>query len=193
MHYYGFMNFMRTDDMTTPTNTAAPAARYIGGQTVPIRAHYSAIKKLGHWTRARRLDVRATRGSVLLDLRSNRIEDGDLEIHLDIDHAMVKLLVPDGAILDHDELRRVGSGKVKDWTGTGAPGGRTIHLTGEMRKAEVRVHRGGVAIVSAMLTREYLADLKRAFRANQVTSLKDVRAAYREGRWTTIDDPGRSA
>lgn len=177
--------------MTTPTNTATAVTPHIAGQTVPIRAHYSAVRKLGHWTRARRFDVRATRGTVLLDLRSNRIEDGDVEIHLDIDHAMVKLLVPEGATIDHDELRRVGSGKVKDWTGTGAPGERTIHLSGEMRKAEVRVHRGGVAIVSAMLTREYLADLSRAFREAGITSIDDIRRAYREGRWTTVEDPGR--
>jgi hypothetical protein len=44
-----------------------------------------------------------------------------------------------------------------------------------------------------MLTGDYLVDLRRAFRANHVTSLADVRTAYREGRWTTIDDPGRSA
>ena len=177
--------------MTTPTNTATAAVPDIGGQTVPIRAHYSAIRKLGHWTEARRFDVKATRGTVLLDLRSNRIEAGDIEIHLDIDHAIVKLLVPEGATIDHDQLRRVGSGKVKDWTGAGVPGERTVHLLGEMRKAEVRVHRGGVAIVSAMLTPEYLADLRRAFREARITSIDDVRRAYREGRWTTVEDPGR--
>jgi hypothetical protein len=33
------------------------------------------------------------------------------------------------------------------WTGTAAPGGRRIKLVGEMRNAEVRVHRGGVALL----------------------------------------------
>lgn len=179
--------------MTTLTNIATAQAPELDGQTVPIRAHYSAVKKLGHWTTARRLDVRATRGSVLLDLRSHRIEAGDIEIHLDIDHAMVKLLVPESAIIDHDGLRRVGSGKVKDWTGRGAPGGRQIVLFGEMRRAEVRVHRGGVAILSAMLTRQYLDDLRRAYREARITSIDDLRRAYREGRWTTVDDPGRLA
>jgi hypothetical protein len=68
-----------------------------------------------------------------------------------------------------------------------------VRIRGEMRGSELRINRGGIAIVSAMLTREYLADLKRAFRANQVTSLADIRKAYREGNWTTIDDPGRTA
>lgn len=179
--------------MTTQTTIATAEAPEAVGQTVSIRAHYSAVKRLGHWTAARRFDVRATRGTVLLDLRSNRIEAGDIEIHLDIDHAMVKLLVPEGANIDHDELRRVGSGKVKDWTGTGKSGGRRILLLGEMRRAEVRINRGGVAIVSAMLTRQYLDDLLRAYREARITSIDELRRAYREGRWTTVDDPGRLA
>jgi len=40
---------------------------------------------------------------------------------------------------------------------------------------------------------EYLADLRRAFRDNRVGSLRDMQDAYREGHWTTIDDPGRSS
>jgi hypothetical protein len=99
-----------------------------------------------------------------------------MEIRLDIDHATVKLLVPDGAIIDHDDVRRVGRGRVKDWTGISAAGGRRIVLLGEMRNAEVRVHRGGIAILSAMCSREYVADALRA---------------RREGRYPSIDDPSR--
>jgi len=62
-----------------------------------------------------------------------------------------------------------------------------------MRSSELRVNRGGIAIVSAMLTREYLDDLRRAFRETRAGSLEDVQRAYREGRWTTIEDPGRLA
>jgi hypothetical protein len=160
--------------MTTGMNVAAPPAA--AQETVRIRAHGRVVKKLGHWTSAGSFDVRAARGSVVLDLRSPRIEGPDIEIRLDIDHATVKLLVPDGAIIDHDDLRRVGRGRVKDWTGISAPGGRRIVLLGEMRKAEVRVHRGGIAILSAMCSREYVADALRA---------------RREGRYPSIDDPSR--
>ena len=131
------------------------------------------------WATGRRhaaFDVRAARGSVVLDLRSPRMAGPDIEIRLDIDHATVKLLVPDGAIIDHDDLRRVGRGRVKDWTGISSPGGRRIVLLGEMRNAEVRVHRGGIAILSAMCSREYVADALRA---------------RREGRYPSIDDPSR--
>jgi hypothetical protein len=160
--------------MTIEMNIATPPAP--ARETVRIRAHGRGVKKLGHWTTAGSFDVRATRGNVVLDLRSSRIEAADIEIQLDIDHATVKLLVPEGAVVDHDEVRRVGRGRVKDWTGISAPGGRRIMLRGEMRKAEVRVHRGGIAILSAMCSREYLADALQA---------------RREGRYPTIDDPSR--
>lgn len=166
--------------MTTATNP-----------DVKIRAHGQAVRRLGHWTYSRRFDVAASCGSVILDLRSPRIEAGDIEVSLDADHSMVKLLVPDGAIVDDRDLRRVGRCGYVDWSGRPTAGGRVIRVTGEMRKSELRVNRGGIAIISAMLTGEYLADLERALRVNQVRSLKDMRDAYREGRWTTIEDPSR--
>ena len=145
-------------------------------QALPIRAHGTVVKRLGHWTEQREFDVRASRGTVLLDLRSPQIPAGDIEITLDVDHAVVKLLVADGAVIEHDVVRRIGRGRVKDWTGTSAPGGGRIVLTGELRAAEVRVYRGGVAILAAMCSREYLADAWQA---------------RREGRFPTIDDPSR--
>ena len=113
---------------------------------------------------------------IVLDLRSPQIPAGDIEVSLDIDHALVKLLVPEGAVLEHGDARRIGRCRVKDWTGTEAPEGRRIVLTGELRNAEVRVHRGGVAILSAMCSREYLADALQA---------------RRTGAYPTIDDPSR--
>lgn len=136
-------------------------------ETVHVRAHHRSVKRLGDWTTARHFDVRASRGLVVLDLMLSKIEPGEIEIALDIDHATVKLLVPDGAIIDDGDLRRVGRGRVKDWTGTGAPDGRRIRLVGEMRNAEVRVHRGGVAILSLLQSRR---------------SRDQVRKAHNEGR-----------
>jgi hypothetical protein len=157
------------------TSATIPSGRTTE-QAVPIRAHGAVVKRLGHWTDQREFDVRASRGTVVLDLRSSRIPAGDIEIALDADHAVVKLLVTDGAVIEHADVRRIGRGRVKDWTGTAEARGRRIVLTGELRGAEVRVHRGGVAILSAMCSREYLAD---------------ARQARREGRFPTIDDPSR--
>lgn len=145
-------------------------------ETEKIRAHGTVARRLGHWTSARHLDVRASRGSVLVDLRSAQIPAGDIRVDLDVDHAVVRLLVPEGAVVDGGELRRIGRGRVKDWTGTAAADGRRIVLGGELRSAEVRVYRGGVAILTAMCSREYVADALRA---------------RREGRLPIIDDPSR--
>jgi hypothetical protein len=138
-------------------------------ETVQIRANQCVVKKLGNWTTARRFDVRASRGIVVLDLLLPDLEPGEIEIALDIDHATVKLLVPDGAGINDDDLRRVGRGRINDWTGTAAPGGRTIELVGEMRNAEVRIHRGGVAALSLLASR---------------TTRRQVREAHRSGRFT---------
>jgi hypothetical protein len=162
-------------------------------ETVRIRGHNRSIRHLGHWTTARRLDVRVSQSTFILELRSPRIEPGVIEVNLDIDHSMVKLLVPNGATIEDGDLRRVGRCSLVDWSGTLQAGGRVIRVMGEMRRSELRINRGGIAIVSAMLTGEYLADLRRAFRDNHISSLKDMQAAYREGRWTTVEDPGRSA
>jgi hypothetical protein len=158
--------------MSTDTITA------LADPAAPIRAHSRVVKRLGHWTSARQFDVRSSRGVVVLDLRSPQIAAGDIEVSLDIDHAVVKLLVADGAVIEDGDIRRIGRCRIKDWTGVSAANGRRVVLSGEMRRAEVRVHRGGVAILSAMCSREYLAD---------------ALAARREGRYPTIDDLTRPA
>jgi hypothetical protein len=148
--------------MTTETSVASESPGGLAAATEEVRAHHRVVKKLGPWTTARRFDVRASRSLVVLDLLLPAIEPGDIGIHLDIDHATVKLLVPDGATIVDDDLRRVGRGRVKDWTGTSALGGRRIHLLGEMRHAEIRVHRGGVAILNVMGSSRRIGDVRRA-------------------------------
>jgi hypothetical protein len=131
-------------------------------ETEKIRARHRSIRKLGAWTTARRFDIRASRGSVVLDLLLPELEPGEITVELDIERATVILLVPDGTNIDDDELRRVGRGRVKDWTGIGSPGGRTLKLTGEMRNAELRIHRGGIAILRLLLSRATRRELRRA-------------------------------
>ncbi len=136
--------------------------------TVQIRAHGRVVRKLGTWTTARRFDVRASHGFVVLDLLLPELEPGEIEVALDLDHATVKLLVPYGVAIDDGDLRRVGRGRVKDWTGTAAPGGRTVRLVGEMRNAEVRIHRGGVAVLSLLASRATRGQVRAAHRAGRL-------------------------
>ena len=136
--------------------------------TENIRAHNDSIRRTGPWTTARRFDVRASSSSVVLDLLLPEIEDGEVEIAVDLNRSTLKLLVPDGAIVDADDLRRVGRGRVKDWTGTAAPDGRRIRIAGEMRDSELRVNRGGVAILESMLTRDGRKHVREAHRAGRL-------------------------
>jgi hypothetical protein len=167
--------------MTATSVTTTPLEE-TGSETVRLSAHHRSIKRLGRWTTARRFDVRASRGSVVLDLLLPTIEAGEIEIDLDIDHSMVKLLVPDGANIDDDDLRRVGRGRVKDWTGTGAAGGRQIKLVGEMRNGEVRVHRGGVAILQLLLTRAHRSEVRQAHREGRLDYLADLKPIGEQDR-----------
>jgi hypothetical protein len=148
--------------------------------TTPVRipGHRTVTRRLGRWTTDRDFEVRANRGVVVLDLRSPEIPEGDIRVDIDLDHAVLKLLVAPDAVIDDWDLRRVGRGKVTDpeapADGTGT---RRIVVTGQLADAQIRVRRGGLALLNAMFTREYLAD---------------VRRAHREGGLPTVDDPTRT-
>ncbi|GII28637.1 hypothetical protein [Planotetraspora mira] len=147
-------------------------------EVVRVHADHTMTKHLGNWTTARTFQVRTRRGAAVIDLRSPEIADGDIELDLDIDHGMVKLLLPADATVDQWGIQWTGAGKVKDGEGAKAQGGRRVRLTGRVSGGEVRIHRGGMAILSAMFSRAYLEDLKRA---------------HRDGAMPTVDDPTRTA
>lgn len=79
------------------------------------------------------------------------------------------------AVIDQWDLAWAGRGKVKQtYHHNPAGAGRRIRLTGRVRTGEVRVASGGIARLSAMASREYLADARRA---------------HAEGGMPTVDDP----
>ncbi|MEU7865271.1 hypothetical protein [Dactylosporangium sp. NPDC049140] len=145
---------------------------------VRIAANHAVTKRLGNWTAERHFQVRAHRGVAVLDLRSPHIPAGDITIDLDLEHAMTKLLVDDDAVVEDWDLLRIGRGRVKDGEAPKGGGGRRIVLTGQLRQSEVRVHRGGIAVLSAMFSREFLVD---------------ARQAYKEGRTPTVADPAHTS
>jgi hypothetical protein len=138
-----------------------------------VQANHSVTKRLGNWTTANAFRVRAHRGVAVLDLRSPQIPDGDVRVDAELDHAVLKLLLPEDMVVDDWELRRVTRGRVKDMQPASGPGRRVV-LTGKLRSGEVRVHRGGIAILSALFTRGFLTDARRA---------------HREGGRPTVHDP----
>ena len=142
-----------------------------------VHVDHGVTKRLGRWTSASQFDVRVRSGVLVLDLRSPEIT-GDVELCLDLHRSTVKLLLPEGDQVDHWGLGWSGRGRVKDDQRPAEPGGRRVRLSGRAKNSEVRVHRGGMAALSAMFSRAYVQDLRQA-----------VRTAANP----TVDDPTRAA
>jgi hypothetical protein len=155
--------------MTTTAITAETIER--------LHVDREVTKRLGRWTGASRFDVRVRSGVLVLDLRSPEIQ-GDVEIRVDLHQSTVKLLLAEGDQVDHWDVGWAGRGQVKDDQRPAAAGGRRIHLAGDANNSEIRVHRGGIAALSAMLSRAFVQDL---------------RQARRNGGYPTVDDPARAA
>jgi hypothetical protein len=152
-------------------------------RTERVHSDHGLVKHLGNWTDAGRFEVRARRGAAVLDLRSPDLPD-DIEIHLDMDRALVKLLVDDDTDVDHWDLGWTARGKVKDSrpaataTATDKAPRRRIKLSGSAANSEVRVHRGGIAQLSAMFSRAYVQDVRRAHRTGGVPTIDDPRRGH---------------
>jgi hypothetical protein len=146
------------------------------GTVERLHADHGITKRLGRWTSASRFDVRARSAVLVLDLRSPEIE-GDVEIHLNLHRSTVKLLLAEGDQVDHWDLDWTGNGQVKDDQRPAGPNGRRIRLAGQANNSEIRVHRGGIAMLSAMFSRAFVQDL---------------RQVRKNGGYPTVDDPTRA-
>ena len=140
-----------------------------------LHADHGITKRLGFWTSASQFDVRARSAVLVLDLRSPEIE-GDVEIRLNLHRSTVKLLLAEGDQVDHWDLDWTGNGQVKDDQRPAGPNGRRIRLAGQANNSEIRVHRGGIAMLSAMFSRAFV---------------QDARQARKNGAYPTVDDPTR--
>ena len=164
--------------MNSTTTSPVPAAP---APTTPacerLHVDHGVTKRLGRWTSASQFDVRVRSGVLVLDLRSPEVT-GDVELCLDLHRSTVKLLLAEGDQVDHWGLGWSGRGRVKDDQRPAEPGGRRVRLSGRAENSEVRVHRGGMAALSAMFSRAYVQDLRRA---------------RKNGSYPTVDDPARAA
>ena len=155
--------------MSSTAMTAEAAAEH-------VQADHGITKHLGHWTSANRFEVRARSGAVVLDLRSPAIQ-GDVEIQLDLHRSVVKLLLAEDDRVDQWDLGWTGKGRVKDDQRPVPATGRQIRITGSATDSEVRVHRGGIAILSAMFSRAFI---------------QDAWQARKNGTYPTVGDPARA-
>ncbi|MFI9840044.1 hypothetical protein ACIHFD_23615 [Nonomuraea sp. NPDC051941] len=141
-----------------------------------IHTDHAVTRRLGNWTTAGRFEIRTRYGQTTVDLRSPGLP-AEIELRLDLDRGVVKLLVPEDATVEHQDLRWSGRGQVKDHQAPAEGSARRIRLVGRAAGSEIRVRRGGVAIITAMLSPEYV---------------RDVRQAHRNGTHPTVDDPART-
>jgi hypothetical protein len=146
-------------------------------EPVQIHADHDTVKRPGHWTTARKFQLRACHSRLEIDLRSPSIEDGDIDIAAELDNSVLILLVPEDGVIGQTQLRWTRRGRVKDAAGRTANDGWAIHLAGHVQRGEVRVRRGGAAIQAAMFSGEYA---------------EEVRRAHLEGAVPTVDDPARA-
>ena len=142
-----------------------------------LHVDHAVAKRLGRWTSASQFDARVRSGVLVLDLRSPDVK-GDIEVRLDLRRSTLKLLLADGDQVDHWDLDWTGRGQVKDDQRPAGPGGRRVRLAGHADNSEIRVHRGGMAALSAMFSRAFAQDL---------------RQARKNGGYPTVDDPARAA
>ena len=163
--------------MNSPMTSQAAAER----EAERVHVDHGVAKRLGRWTSASQFDVRVRSGVLVLDLRSPEVT-GDVEVRLGLHRSTVKLLLAEDDQVDHWELDWTGRGQVKDDQRPAGPGAgngqRRIRLSGHAENSEVRVHRGGMAALSAMFSRAYVQDL---------------RQARKNGGDPTVDDPTRAA
>lgn len=175
---------------TATTNAATTQAEAVSApvdavaEVERVHADHTVAKRLGNWTRAGRFELRARNGLVVLDLRSPDLPD-EVEVHVELQRATVKLLVPDDARVEHWDLHWTARGRVKDASAvpesTDVPANaahtRRVRLTGVSTDSEVRVQRAGIAMLTAMCSREYL---------------QDIRRAHKTGGHPAVDDPART-
>lgn len=123
---------------------------------VRVDAIRRVVKRLGDWTDSADLEVRVSRGRVVLDLRSVRLSNEVVDVDLVADHGILALLVADDAVIDPAALSWIGRGRLIDRQATGAAAGSTVRLAGHVRCGQVRVYRGGLAIFVSMFDRAQL-------------------------------------
>ena len=163
---------------TAPTDHPDSGLEHEGCSCVEqVDAAGRAVTRMGRWTDSHVFDVRARRGSVVLDLRSPD-SDQDIDVRLAVDRGVVKLLVPDDAVIDEWDLELLGRGKVKQTFHAPSGGGRTVRLSGRVERGEIRIHSGGIAQLTAIFSRDFLQAARHGRRDRVADILHDSSAAH---------------
>lgn len=126
-----------------------------------IRVSRQGLRRLGSWSTTRRYVVRGDHARVVLDLREPCRRFTEVEVVADLMQSTLVLLVDEQARVD-DAIRWTGRGKLKDrWAGGGDGPSVGLSISGDARGSEVRIHRGGIADLDDLTSRERLLQLRK--------------------------------
>jgi hypothetical protein len=140
---YGELDVIVKDLPQSPeaaARTVARRAEVVESQTVTV-AHGKA-EKYGPWLVPQKLFITARHGVVILDF-TDAVFSGarEIEIELDVRHSAIRLISPEGTIIDEDVLDRRHSNVRRRHLGAPGPESVRIRLTGRMAHSSVGARR----------------------------------------------------
>lgn len=137
---------MTHKDSSAPED--APAAR----PRLELRNTMSKLSRTGRWAVPRELVVRNKMGACDLDFTEAAIDHDVVNIELDVTAGSVKLLLPQQAAVDVDDLQ-LAAGKLENKIPAGTTGQPRFILRGIVRAGSVTVKRPTYIRIGALLIR----------------------------------------
>jgi hypothetical protein len=100
---------------------------------IRIDTHSSSARRDGRWVVPKRMEIRATSGSVRLDFTEAVITQPVLQIDAEVTSGSLTLITKPGIVVDTDDVSiRSGRVKVSPPEGPGVPALLTIHVSGKV-------------------------------------------------------------
>ena len=127
---------LRPSEPEEPTSTALATV----ATTDHVGAVFGSVQRVGAWGVARKTQVRALFGAVVLDLREACLPAGDLEIVVEVTLASLEVIVPPGWRIDNRCAAVLGSIE-QHASGPPASGPqRVLRLTGKVLLGSLELH-----------------------------------------------------
>src|SRR5215470_12527607 len=115
-----------------PATTAEPK------DLIRIDTHSGSARRDGHWVVPKRMEIRATSGSVRLDFTEAVITQPVLRIEVEVTSGSLTLITKPGIVVDADDVSiRSGSVKVRPHEGPAVPALLSIHLSGKVGSGSI--------------------------------------------------------
>jgi hypothetical protein len=130
---------------------APPAGVPTAKSKVELRSTMSKLRRTGRWVVPRELVVRLKAGAADLDFTEAKIEHPVVSIELDVTAGPVRLLLPEDASVDIDELQ-LAAGKLENKVHRGS-GNPHFVVTGMVRAGTVTIRRATYLRIGSLVIR----------------------------------------